>query len=213
MYNITFLAILLVVGGYAYYYYNSEKKIDPLVHFGVAVLLLILIGAHCHLYWKHLKNKGKKSIKNTGTMSVNVPPPPHVIDVNSIEDRPPQSHISSPDMPYPMREGDVNIPSDATPYGRVRLINYHADWCPHSKSFLPFWTEFANQVRVEYPFVGVFDIQCSGPEQQKCQAAGIDGFPTVVLNIANRKIEYKGTRNIVAMMAWLRNNLETAGIY
>lgn len=179
------LLAIITVAVISYYYFNKENP-NHVYGFAGLIAILVLIGMN-----KNSKN-GDSSEKTSDPVQ-----------------NPVTTNLVNTNNSYP----DMITPSDNSPYGVVELTNYYADWCPASKQFLPIWNEFCNQVRIEYPYVKIVPQLCEGPEESKCFAASISGYPTMVLNVNGKKTNFEGTRNIVTMMTWLKNNLETAGIY
>jgi thiol-disulfide isomerase/thioredoxin len=70
------------------------------------------------------------------------------------------------------------------------LTLFKADWCGHCKSFKKTWNELKNN-NDKINFV-TYDSETNKSEIQKY---GIQGFPTLILLVGDKSIEYVGPRN------------------
>ena len=86
-------------------------------------------------------------------------------------------------------------------YSKKTLVLYHADWCGHCKHFLPVWKKFVSQ----YPNIKTDSIECSN-EANKAKCANIEGFPTVLLYVDGKPIQYNGDRTIDGLYNFVQNN-------
>lgn len=177
--NLILLLGLGVVGLYGYRFYEKREKLETKEHVLYIGTLVLLSLAFASNYNK--KNRVESILKA-------------IDDIK--KERNPSDLL--PEMVDPSRE---------SPYGKIALVNYHTNWCPASRKFLPHWNELANQIRLNYPFIEVKDVVCEGNELNKCNAEGINAYPSVVLYKGSEKIPYEGMHNVVAMMTFVKNNL------
>lgn len=71
------------------------------------------------------------------------------------------------------------------------LYLFKADWCPHCISFLPTWKKMQAQLGGTVKFV-TYDSELNKNEISKYK---IDGFPTVILTVDDKAIEYVGSKD------------------
>lgn len=62
------------------------------------------------------------------------------------------------------------------------LINYWADWCGHSRQFLPIWKAFKEAARQRYPQLQVTELNIGRNRELEALAreVGVMGYPSVV---------------------------------
>ena len=78
---------------------------------------------------------------------------------------------------------------------------YYTNWCGWSKKFLPVWNQLKTFKKLNIPME---KIDC---EKNKEQCNGIPGFPYVVLETRNKRIEYKGNRTARDIENFVKNNV------
>lgn len=86
---------------------------------------------------------------------------------------------------------------------------YYADWCPHCKTVKPVFAEWGKNGSVNIDgktvFVSLVEADAS---PDKVSAAGVKGFPTMLLQKANgQKVEFDGERSAQGWESWLKQNL------
>jgi thiol-disulfide isomerase/thioredoxin len=75
---------------------------------------------------------------------------------------------------------------------------YYTNWCGWSKKFLPVWNQLHKKLKIQLE-----KIDCEkNPEQ--CQ--GVPGFPYIVLQRGNDRINYKGNRTLKDIEVFVKNN-------
>ena len=85
------------------------------------------------------------------------------------------------------------------------IILYYANWCGHSKAFIPEWEKFENYAKQNMKNVTVTKILCEGENaKQKCK--GVRGFPTVMLFSNNQANMYNGERTSDALIKFVNSN-------
>ena len=92
---------------------------------------------------------------------------------------------------------------------RNEFIMYYADWCPHCKSVLPAFTDFAADGKIAINGQDVYlNKYESTKDADKLKGKNIKGFPTFVLTtIDGNTIEYKGPRTTDEYLKFLNQNL------
>lgn len=86
---------------------------------------------------------------------------------------------------------------------------YYADWCPHCKTVKPVFAEWgkSGSVNIDGKTVFVSMVEAD-KDPKKVEAAGVKGFPTMILQKANgQKVEFDGERSAQGWESWLKQNL------
>ncbi len=76
---------------------------------------------------------------------------------------------------------------------------YYTNWCDWSKKFLPVW----DQLNGKLQGVKMEKIDC---EKNPDQCQGVAGFPFIVLQRGNDRINYKGNRTVKDLQIFVKNN-------
>ena len=84
---------------------------------------------------------------------------------------------------------------------KPQIILYHANWCPHCKNFLPIWNEFKNKVNNNKK-CDIVDYDCAETE---CNVTDVPGYPTIIKQIGDERIEYEGPRTVDGLMNFFNN--------
>jgi thioredoxin 1 len=79
------------------------------------------------------------------------------------------------------------------------LTLFKAEWCGHCKSFKKTWNELKND-NSNIKFVS-YDSEGNKSEIEKY---GIQGFPTLILLVGDKSIEYVGPRNKEAIEEFIK---------
>ena len=88
----------------------------------------------------------------------------------------------------------MSIPA---PKYKATLVNYYATWCEASLRFKPVWDRFREELKRSRPDIRTVSMVCEGEGLKKCSAAGIDGYPTVILYVGDQSIPFEGSRTIL----------------
>ena len=87
--------------------------------------------------------------------------------------------------------------------GDRQIVLYYANWCGHSKNFLPTWEKFVGHCAKNIPDLKVVSILCEGENKEKC--ANVRGFPTVIYNNNNESTEFNGNRTVEDLVSFVNN--------
>lgn len=71
------------------------------------------------------------------------------------------------------------------------LYLFKAEWCPHCVAFKDTWNKLSNDYKNKLHFIA-YDSEKNADEIRKYK---IDGFPTLILMVNNKAIEYVGPRD------------------
>ena len=74
---------------------------------------------------------------------------------------------------------------------KKKLFLFKADWCMHCKIFAPTWNSLQNNIKDNVKFI-TYD---SEKNANKIKAFKISGFPTLILQVNDKAIEYVGPRD------------------
>ena len=103
---------------------------------------------------------------------------------------------------YLISEQSVQSGTENKNYTEPVLKLYYTNWCGWSKKFLPVWDQLNNLKQISIPMK---KIDC---EKNKDQCNGIPGFPYVVIERGNNRIEYKGNRTAKDIINFVKTNVK-----
>lgn len=99
-------------------------------------------------------------------------------------------------------DGKPIVPKD-TPI----IYNFNTEWCGFSQRFQPIWDNFTNLMSSKN--IKVLDVKCDDPNnQQLCKQFNVPGYPFVVLNIDGDLYEYKGPRQVDALVKFVNQMVQ-----
>jgi len=92
------------------------------------------------------------------------------------------------------------------PHGpHVKVTNYYAPWCGHSRQLLPTWGEVEKEY-LKHSRVQIDKIDCAkNPSVAKNEQ--IRGFPTIILVKDGEKKMYMGDRSLKDIKKFIESNL------
>lgn len=82
------------------------------------------------------------------------------------------------------------------------LILYYTEWCGFSRQFLPVWDDLEKDIKNTDINIDLIKIDCE-KNKDKCINNNIRGYPTVVLEVNGKKIEYKSMRNVESIKKFI----------
>jgi thiol-disulfide isomerase/thioredoxin len=87
------------------------------------------------------------------------------------------------------------------------LTMYYADWCGHCQTTKP---EFAKLGSTQTIGGKQVLIKMVNPEENPDAAKDVDirGFPTILLSVGSKTVEYPGERTAAAMIEFLKQNVQ-----
>jgi len=86
--------------------------------------------------------------------------------------------------------------------GKPKLVLFKAEWCGHCSRFKPTWEELKNKI-TNVDFV-TYDADSN---QSELSTYNVEGFPTIILDNNNKKIEYNGDRSSNNIIQFVNDNL------
>lgn len=98
--------------------------------------------------------------------------------------------------------GNNSDPAPATIY------NFNTSWCGWSTKFQPEWEEFTAAVESDPSLrhITVVDVKCDKSENEaKCKEFDVQGFPSVIIELADKVGSYKGPRTAKDLIEAARN--------
>ncbi len=104
---------------------------------------------------------------------------------------------------------DTTLYNNANLYGGntnpPTLYLFKADWCGHCVAFKDKWNELNNDKLLNNKIKFVeYDADKNTTE---ITAHNIQGFPTLLLNVNNKKIEYNGKRELSEIKSFINNHI------
>lgn len=98
--------------------------------------------------------------------------------------------------PVPMQQAQLqNSP---------QLILFYANWCGHSKQFLPVWYECRKVLNETYPHLEISEIECSN-DNPVCKNVG--GFPTLTLVVNGQAENFMGSRTVQEIVQFVSRKI------
>jgi len=89
------------------------------------------------------------------------------------------------------------------------LVLYYAQWCGHSKTFLPIWKDFAKQANLNLN-INTKMVDCDTKEgKELCAKYKVTGYPTVLLHKSanpDKPIVFNGDRTVDGLNAFVKAN-------
>jgi hypothetical protein len=85
--------------------------------------------------------------------------------------------------------------NDSSKKSKINVYNYNTAWCGWSRKFQPEWDTFTDLVKndKEMSHVKTFDVKCD-EDTNKTICESVRGFPTVVIDVDNERVEYQAER-------------------
>lgn len=92
---------------------------------------------------------------------------------------------------------------------KTEFIMYYAEWCPHCKTAMPDFDQFAGNGTIVVNGVNVSVKKYeSTKDAEKLKGKNVKGFPTFILTTADGKEqEYKGPRSSTEYLKFLNEKL------
>jgi len=87
--------------------------------------------------------------------------------------------------------------------GKRKLILFKADWCGHCQAFKPVWNQVQKELKQDNLEFVTLD---SEKDEKTIKKYDIKGFPTIILETGDKKIEFQGMRNLEAIQYFLQDN-------
>ncbi|KAG8820676.1 hypothetical protein FRC19_008676 [Serendipita sp. 401] len=80
------------------------------------------------------------------------------------------------------------------------FVKFYAPWCGHCQKLAPKWVDLAERLK---GVINVAEVNCDA-HGTVCREQEIEGYPTVVLYLNGKKIEYTGSKSVSAMEEYIR---------
>ena len=84
------------------------------------------------------------------------------------------------------------------------IVLYYANWCGHSRAFIPEWEKFEKYCQQNINDINVIKMLCEGDNAKNCK--GIRGYPTVILINNGKAVTYKGDRTMESLIEFVNAN-------
>ena len=86
---------------------------------------------------------------------------------------------------------------------KIRLVLYHAPWCPHCVKFMPAWNALGDNKKINGKNVELEAIDCEATPEE-AERANVSGFPTIKLYNGDESHEYDGERDGETLILWVK---------
>lgn len=87
--------------------------------------------------------------------------------------------------------------------GKRKLILFKAEWCGHCQAFKPVWDQVQKELKQDNLEFVTLD---SEKDEKIIKKYDVRGFPTIILETGDKKIEFQGMRNLEAIQYFLQDN-------
>lgn len=105
----------------------------------------------------------------------------------------------------PFTESEGKRQNESKP--SAEIILYHASFCGYCKQMMPEWDKFSENMKSMAPNLKVTKYECDGSDKAVCDAANIEGFPTVVIKLPNGKtLPFDGERTAQGFANFVKRN-------
>lgn len=102
----------------------------------------------------------------------------------------------------------VKINENLTQDEKVKVYNFNTSWCGYSQRFQPEWDKFSERVKsdTKLSHVTALDIKCDDDSNKSmCENYQVPGYPFVVIENGDKRINYDGERTADAIISNILN--------
>ena len=92
--------------------------------------------------------------------------------------------------------------------GDVVIVLFYVDWCPHCVSTKPHFQKLMahNNENINGKVLKVAMVNCE-KNPELAEAAGVEGYPTIQLELNGKRHNYDGERTEAGFMSYIKNML------
>jgi thiol-disulfide isomerase/thioredoxin len=80
-----------------------------------------------------------------------------------------------------------------------KIYLFKADWCPHCRMFKSTWADLEKQLKDKIKFI-TYDAD---KHADKIKLFNVQGFPTIILTVGDKAIEYVGPRDEASLKEFI----------
>lgn len=85
------------------------------------------------------------------------------------------------------------------------IILFHADWCVHSKSFMPIWRDFRKYITENIDQLRIVDYELNSEELRDYD---IVGLPAILFIYADGKcVEFEGNKTMIELISFVMDQI------
>jgi thioredoxin 1 len=81
-----------------------------------------------------------------------------------------------------------------------KIYLFKAEWCPHCKMFMPTWEDLKKELGNKIEFI-TMDSELNANEIKSFK---IQGYPTIILMVGDKAIEYVGPRDASSLKDFIK---------
>ena len=97
---------------------------------------------------------------------------------------------------------------DAETKGKIIFVKFQAPWCGNCQAMKSDWEILMDTFEVNSDQL-IVDVDCTDKDAEAlCEAQGIEGYPTIRYGPVDDLMEYEGTRDYDALLAFAKENLK-----
>ena len=89
--------------------------------------------------------------------------------------------------------------------GKNVLVKYYQEWCGHCKEMQPTYDKLASDYE-DSGSVLIAEVDCD-KQEEICEAAGVQGYPTLKYFLQGEQNDYEGSRDYEGMASFVRTTL------
>jgi len=91
------------------------------------------------------------------------------------------------------------VMSGGAPISDKTIYLFKAEWCPHCKVFKSTWEELKKEFKSKIKFVAYDSVE----NAKEIKSFKIEGYPTIILTVGDKAIEYVGPRDPLSLKEFI----------
>jgi thiol-disulfide isomerase/thioredoxin len=100
---------------------------------------------------------------------------------------------------------NLSKPQERMENNKNTIYNFNTTWCRYSREFQPIWDQFTKENNINN--LSIKDVKCDDESLELCNKYPVRGFPTVLLDINGKVVEYNGKRTVEELTNFVKKNI------
>ncbi|ADO67205.1 putative protein disulfide isomerase [Cafeteria roenbergensis virus] len=90
-------------------------------------------------------------------------------------------------------------------FSKINVYNFNTSWCRYSVMFAPEWSKFETMIDTDKS-INAIDVKCDDSNNDGlCQKYDVPGFPFIVIEKDNKRIDYQGPRSATSLLEFIKS--------